>query len=100
MTNEYRVVTADDIEQLVDVEARAFYNTPTPERVELTRRLIPPDWTVARDADITNGDVVAQLFPVATLSLFVNGCGTQVRPRFTLVDASTDVNDTIDYLSD
>ena len=71
MTNEYRVVTADDIEQLVDVEARAFYNTSTPERVELTRRLIPPDWTVAAFVD---GRLVASVRSIPMVRR-INGGG-------------------------
>jgi predicted acetyltransferase len=51
MNTEYRVVTAEDTEQLVEVETRAFYGTPTPERIELQRKLIPPDWTVAAFVD-------------------------------------------------
>ncbi len=51
MTTEYRVVRTEDIEQLVEVEARAFYGTLTPERVELQRQLIPADWTVAAFVD-------------------------------------------------
>ena len=62
--------------------------------------LIPPDWTVAKDADVANGNVVAQLFPIATLSIAAGGCNTTVQPQFTLVDATVDMNNTIDYLSD
>jgi predicted acetyltransferase len=51
MSTEYRVVRPEDLEQLVEVEARAFYGTPTPERIELQRKLIPPDWTVAAFVD-------------------------------------------------
>jgi predicted acetyltransferase len=55
---EYRVVTADDTEQLVEVEAVAFYGTATPERVELQRQLIPPEWTVAA---VVDGRLVASV---------------------------------------
>jgi predicted acetyltransferase len=51
MTTEYRVVRPDDIEQLVAVQSRAFYGTPTAERFEMQRSLIPPDWTVAAFVD-------------------------------------------------
>jgi predicted acetyltransferase len=46
MSIDYRVATAEDIEQVVHVEAVAFYGDPTPERVETQKRLIPPEWTV------------------------------------------------------
>jgi predicted acetyltransferase len=51
MTTEYRVVRPEDIDQLVPVEAQAFYGTATPERIEMQRRLIPPEWTVAAFVD-------------------------------------------------
>jgi predicted acetyltransferase len=51
MSVDYRIVNADDIEQLVEVEATAFYGTATPDRIEMQRNLIPPDWTVAAFVD-------------------------------------------------
>jgi predicted acetyltransferase len=58
MTAEYRVVTAEDTEQLVEVEATAFYGTATPDRIEMQRNLIPPDWTVAA---VVDGRLVASV---------------------------------------
>lgn len=46
MSIEYRVTTTDDTEQVVHIEAVAFYGDPTPERVETQKRLLPPEWTV------------------------------------------------------
>lgn len=53
---EFRDMTVDDFEQVSDVEARAFYNTPSPERAALMRELVPPAWTVVATVD---GKVVA-----------------------------------------
>jgi predicted acetyltransferase len=53
---EFRQMTADDYEQVGNVEARAFYNKPSPERDAITRDLIPPDWTVVAEVD---GRIVA-----------------------------------------
>jgi predicted acetyltransferase len=43
---ELRPLRAEDIEQAAYVEAVAFYGRPTPERTELMRRHLPPEWTV------------------------------------------------------
>lgn len=51
MSVEYRPLTADDFEQAVFVEATAFYNKPTPERVEQMREFFPPEWTVGAFVD-------------------------------------------------
>jgi len=56
MTIEYRPLTKDDAEQAVEVEALAFYNRPTPERVEQWRQFFPPQWTVGA---FVNGRLVA-----------------------------------------
>lgn len=56
VTVEFRDMTADDYEQVSDVESRAFYNTPSPERAALQRELVPPAWTVVATMD---GKVVA-----------------------------------------
>jgi hypothetical protein len=60
----------------------------------------PPGWGIARDADIANGSVVAELSFKRTISIGAGGCNTSVRPTFNLIDASTDTADTIDYHSD
>lgn len=51
MSVEYRPLTGDDIEQAVVVESTAFYNRPTPERVEQMREFFPPEWTVGAFVD-------------------------------------------------
>jgi predicted acetyltransferase len=51
LSAEYRVVRPEDFEALVDVEARAFYGTATPDRIEMQRNLISPEWTVAAFVD-------------------------------------------------
>jgi predicted acetyltransferase len=51
MTAEYRVLTSDDIEQSVYVESLAFYNEPSPARVEMSRKYLPPEWTVGAFVD-------------------------------------------------
>lgn len=56
VTLQLRDMTADDFEQVTEVESRAFYNTPTPERVELGRQLLPVEWTVVAEVD---GKIVA-----------------------------------------
>ena len=56
VTIEYRDMTVDDFDQVSDVEARAFYNAPSPERSSLMRELVPPEWTVVAAVD---GKIVA-----------------------------------------
>lgn len=51
MSVEYRPLSKDDIEQAVEVESLAFYNRPTPERVEQMREFFPPQWTVGAFVD-------------------------------------------------
>jgi predicted acetyltransferase len=51
MSAEYRILTADDIEQSAYLEAVAFYNEPTPARVELAKQYLPPEWTVGAFVD-------------------------------------------------
>ncbi len=46
MNVQYRVLTRDDLEQAAYLEAVAFYNQATPERVEQMRRFFPPEWTL------------------------------------------------------
>src|SRR3990172_9460564 len=46
MSVEYRPLTNDDLEQAVEVESLAFYNRPTPERVEQMRQVFPPPCTL------------------------------------------------------
>jgi predicted acetyltransferase len=58
MTTEYRVLTADDIEQSAYVESVAFYNEPGPGRVEMAKKYLPPDWTVGAFVD---GKLVADV---------------------------------------
>ena len=51
MSVDYRPLTDDDLEQAVIVESTAFYNKPTPERLEQLREFFPPDWTVGAFID-------------------------------------------------
>src|SRR5436309_11971340 len=51
MTLEYRPLVDNDLEQAVVVESTAFYNKPTPERLEQLREFFPPDWTVGAFVD-------------------------------------------------
>ncbi|MBI2912916.1 MAG: GNAT family N-acetyltransferase [Chloroflexi bacterium] len=51
MNVDYRPLQSEDIEQAAHLEAVAFYGKPTPERVEMTRRFFPPEWTVAAFVD-------------------------------------------------
>jgi predicted acetyltransferase len=53
---EFRDMTADDYEQVSEVESRAFYEKPSPERTQAARDLIPPNWTVVAAVD---GKIVA-----------------------------------------
>lgn len=55
----------------------------------------PPDWTVAKDADVPNGAIVAFLRAHVKLGLFGNQCNTSLTVEFNLMDASTDISDTI-----
>lgn len=45
MAASFRPLTAEDLEQAAYVESVAFYNEPTPERMEVLK-IFPPDWTV------------------------------------------------------
>ena len=58
MDADYRHLTADDIEQAVHLESTAFYNEPTPERVERFRTVLPPEWTLGAFID---GRIVADV---------------------------------------
>jgi predicted acetyltransferase len=51
VSTEYRLLTLDDLEQAAVVEARAFYNTPSPEYAERMRKYFPPEWTVGAFVD-------------------------------------------------
>lgn len=46
MSADYRELTDADLEQANNLEATAFYHTPTPARLEILRRFYPPEWTV------------------------------------------------------
>ena len=58
MNVEYRPLTADDIEQAVHLESTAFYNQPTPQRVERMRAVLRPAWTLGAFID---GRLVADI---------------------------------------
>lgn len=64
MSTVYRVLTADDVEQSAYVEAVAFYNEPSPARVEVAKKYLPPEWTVGAFVD---GKLVAdvRMIPMA-----------------------------------
>ena len=51
MSAEYRPLTDDDLEQAVVVESTAFYNRPSPERLEQLREFFQPEWTVGAFVD-------------------------------------------------
>jgi predicted acetyltransferase len=51
MNVEYRPLTDDDLEQAVVVESTAFYNRPSPERLEQLREFFQPEWTVGAFVD-------------------------------------------------
>src|SRR2546427_2097905 len=72
MTPEYRPLTNDDLEQAVVVESTAFYNNPTPERLELLREFFPPDWTVGAFVD---GRLVADVRTIP-MARRINGSAT------------------------
>ena len=46
MDAEYRLLTAEDVEQAVHLESAAFYNEPTPQRAERMRAVLRPEWTL------------------------------------------------------
>ncbi len=72
MSVEYRPLTADDLEQAVFVESTAFYNRPTPERVQQTREFFPPEWTVGAFVD---GRLVADVRTIP-MARRINGGAT------------------------
>ena len=71
MGAEYRPLRAEDVEQAAHVESVAFYSEPTPERVDLLRRVFPPDWTVGAFVD---GRLVADV-RVVPMARRMNGRG-------------------------
>jgi hypothetical protein len=50
------------------------------------------EWTVARDADIPDGAIVAHFQSFATLGLIGGGCGNHLFPHFTMMDATTNMS--------
>jgi len=72
MSVEYRPLTDDDLEQAVFVEATAFYNKPTPERLEQMREFFPPEWTVGAFVD---GRLVADVRTIP-MARRINGAAT------------------------
>jgi predicted acetyltransferase len=66
---EFRPLRPEDMEQAAYVEAAAFYGQPTPERTELLKRHIPPDWTVGAFVD---GRLVADVRTMPT-ARHING---------------------------
>ncbi len=71
MDVEYRPLTADDYEQAAHLEATAFYNRPTPDRLERMRAVFPPDWTLGAFID---GRLVADVRTIP-MARRVNGRG-------------------------
>ena len=72
MSADYRPLTDDDLEQAIVVESTAFYNKPTPERLELLRKFFPPDWTVGAFID---GRLVADVRTIP-MARRINGSAT------------------------
>jgi predicted acetyltransferase len=72
MSIDYRPLTDDDLEQAVVVESTAFYNRPTPERLEQLRQFFPPEWTVGAFVD---GKMVADVRTVP-MARRINGAAT------------------------
>ncbi|TMB67519.1 MAG: GNAT family N-acetyltransferase [Chloroflexi bacterium] len=72
MTLEYRPLVHDDLEQAVIVESTAFYNKPTPDRLDQLREFFPPDWTVGAFVD---GRLVADVRTIP-MARRINGSAT------------------------
>src|SRR5947208_6521224 len=72
MTLEYRPLVDDDLEQAVIVESTAFYNKPTPDRLDQLREFFPPDWTVGAFVD---GRLVADVRTIP-MARRINGSAT------------------------
>jgi predicted acetyltransferase len=58
MTVEYRELTKDDMDRASQIEATAFYGTPSEERTRLVKEFFPPQWTIGAFVD---GDLVADV---------------------------------------
>lgn len=67
MTVEFRDMTEDDYEQVSYVEAKAFYNTPGPQRAELMKQIVPAKWTVVATVE---GKVVATVRAIPQIRRF------------------------------
>jgi hypothetical protein len=59
---------------------------------------IPGEWGVAKGADVPDGAIVGRLSAKATLGLLNQPCKSTIFASFTLMDASVNINDTIDPL--
>lgn len=58
----------------------------------------PPEFAVPGGNDIPRGAIVGRLTSEATLGLLNNPCSTTIQVAFTIMNASIDINDTIDPL--
>ncbi len=59
----------------------------------------PPDWGVAKDADIPDGTTVGTFKSEAVLGLLDNACNTIVNVNFTLLDGTIDQSKSVDALA-
>lgn len=50
----------------------------------------PPEWKVAKDADIPDGTIVGEFKSKAVIGILNNGCETPIQPVFTLYDGTID----------
>ncbi len=71
MSVEYRVLTAEDMEQSAYVEAVAFYNRPSPALSDMMQQVLSPEWTVGAFVD---GKLVADVRTIPQVRR-INGAG-------------------------
>ncbi len=63
-------------------------------------QFIPPEWGVTPGDDMQIGAVVGELEAQATLGLINAPCNSALPVQFTMLNASIDINDTVNFLDD
>jgi hypothetical protein len=56
----------------------------------------PPEWKVAKDAEIPDGTIVGEFKSKAIIGVFNNGCELVVQPDFVLFDGTTNRNNKLE----
>ncbi|MEX0682423.1 MAG: thrombospondin type 3 repeat-containing protein [Dehalococcoidia bacterium] len=68
---------------------------PTDSNFGAVVAFTPPEWGVAKDADVEDGTLVARLSSLATLGLLNGNCSTSLPVGFDMFEATTNQADTV-----